>query len=148
MGDQAGLEHGGVEVIDRHEHIGVGLAHGIGRAVIEQQHRLGVQSLKRLAEQIARQSLAHRDRSVACAGDACQHAKILGRVADGPKRLAQRRAIRAGGKLATRTLGLVQIAFDQNDRRARVAHDAHATDRKRCELLLGGLGDDFFFLAL
>ena len=148
MGDQAGLEHGGVEVINRHEHIGVGFAHDIGRAVIEQQHRLGIQSLKRLAEQLARQSLAHRDRSIACAGDACQHAKILGRVADGPKRLAQRRAIRTGGKLATRTLGLVQIAFDQHDRRARVAHDAHATDRKRCELLLGRLGDGFFFLAL
>jgi len=72
----------------------------------------------------------------------------LGRVADGPKRLAQRRAIRAGGKLATQTFGLVQIAFDQYDRRARVARDTHATDRKRCELLLSRLGDGFFFLAL
>ena len=58
------------------------------------------------------------------------------------------RAIRAGGKLAARALGLVQIAFDQHDRRARVARDTHATDRKRCELLLGRLGDGFFFLAL
>ena len=148
MGDQAGLEHGGVEVIDRHEHIGVGLAHGIGRAIVQQQDRLGVQGLERLAEQLARQSLAHCDRSVTHAGDACQYAKILGRVADGPKRLAQRRAIRAGGKLATRTLGLVQIAFDQHNRRARVARDTHAATRERCELLLGRLGDGFFFLAL
>ena len=36
MSDQAGLEHGGVEVIDRHEHIGVGLAHGVSRVVVEQ----------------------------------------------------------------------------------------------------------------
>ena len=36
MGDQAGLEHGGVEVIDRHEHVGVGLAHGVSRVVVEQ----------------------------------------------------------------------------------------------------------------
>ena len=36
MGDQAGLEHGGVEVIDCHEHVGVGLAHDIGRVVVEQ----------------------------------------------------------------------------------------------------------------
>ena len=148
MGDQTGLEHGGVEVVDCHKHVGIGLAHGIGRAIVQQQDRLGVQGLERLAEQLTRQSLAHRDRSVTHAGDACQHAKILGRVADGPKRLAQRRAIRAGGKLATRTLGLVQIAFDQHDRRARVARDTHATDRKRCELLLGRLGDGFFFLAL
>ncbi len=36
MGDQAGLEHGGVEVIDRYEHIGVGFAHGVSRVVVEQ----------------------------------------------------------------------------------------------------------------
>ena len=148
MGDQAGLEHGGIKVVDCHEHVGIGLAHGIGRAIVQQQDRLGVQGLKRLAEQLARQGVAYRHSSVARAGDACQHTKILGRVADGPKRLAQRRAIRAGGKLATRTLGLVQIAFDQHDRRARVARDTHATTRERCELLLGRLGDGFFFLAL
>ena len=148
MGDQAGLEHGGVEVIDCHEHIGIGFAHDIGRAVVQQQHRFGVQGLERLAEQLTRQGLAHRDRPVARTGNACQRTEILGRVANSPERLAQRGAIRAGGELATRALGLIQIAFDQHDRRARIARDAHATRRKRRELLLGGLGDGFFFLAL
>ncbi|MFR7670276.1 MAG: hypothetical protein ACLU0O_05795 [Collinsella sp.] len=55
--------------------------------------------------------MAHRHRSVTRAGDACQHAKILGRIADGPERLTQRRAIRARGKLAARALGFIQIAF-------------------------------------
>ncbi len=107
-----------------------------------------IQGLERFAEQLARQAIACRNRSIARAGDACQHAKILGRIADGPERLTQRRAIRARGKLAARALGFIQIAFYQHNWRARVACDAHATTRKRCELLLGRLSDGFFFLAL
>lgn len=148
MGDQAGLEHGGVKVINCHKHIGIGLAHDIGRTVVQQQHRLGVQGLQRLAEQVARQGLARRDRSVARAGDACQHTKILGGISDGTERLAQRGAIRAGGQLAARALGFIQIAFDQHNRRARVARDTHTAICKRRELLLGRLSDGFFFLAL
>lgn len=89
--------------------------------------------------------MAHRHSSVACAGNTRQHAKIFGRVTDCPERLAQCGTIRAGGKFAARTLGIIQIAFDQYDRRARVARDTHATGRKRCKLLLGRLGDGFFF---
>ena len=107
MGDQTGFEHGGIEVIDCHEHIGIGLAHDVGRAVIEQQHRLGVQGLERFAEQLAWQVLACRNRPIARAGNTCQHAKILGRVADGAERLAQCGTVWTGSQLAARTFGLV-----------------------------------------
>ena len=92
--------------------------------------------------------MAHRHSSVARAGNTRQHTKLFGRVTDCPERLAQCGAIRAGGKFAARALGVIQITFDQHDPRARVARDAHATAHKRCELLLGGLSDSFFFLAL
>ena len=107
MGDQAGLEHSGIKVVDCHEHVGIGLAHGIGRAIVQQQNRLGVQGLERLAEQLARQALACRNQPVARAGNTCQHTKILRRVADGAERLAQRGTVRTGSQLAARTLGIV-----------------------------------------
>ena len=43
---------------------------------------------------------------------------------------------------------LLRASAFGDDRRARVARDTHAATRERCELLLGRLGDGFFFLAL
>ena len=103
-----GFEHSGIEVVDCHEHVGIGLAHGIGRAIVQQQDRLGVQGLERFAEQLARQAprLSQTAPSPR-AGNTCQHAEILGRVADGTERLAQRGAVWTGSQLAARTLGIV-----------------------------------------